>query len=59
MVEIRYRQKNLTEEEKMRIVTDYNAGMKMRDICNFYAVSRVTVYRVLRTIVKEKEDNGS
>ncbi len=55
-MEIRYRRKNLTPEEKVRIATDYNAGMPTRDICNRYSVSRMTIYRTLKAMAKKEED---
>ena len=54
-MEVNYRQKRLTEEEKIRIVTDYNAGMKIPDIMQRYGVSSVmTIYRTLKTMANRK-----
>lgn len=55
-MEIKYRQKNLTSEEKVQIVTDYNAGIPVSEICKRYEISHMTVYRTLKTMV-EKEDS--
>lgn len=58
-MEIRYRQKNLTMDEKVRIVTDYNAGMSLADIMKRYEISQNTIYRTLRSMAKKGDDNGS
>jgi transposase len=56
---IEYRMKYLTPEQEVAIVTDYNAGMKVTDIQKRHGISRVTIYNVLKRVVKkggEKED---
>lgn len=54
-MEIKYRRrKNLTVEEKVAIVTDYNADMSIADIKARYSVDRDTIYRILRTMAKSE-----
>lgn len=55
-MEVNYRQKKLSIEDKINIVTDYNAGMKMKDIAARYKVSVNTIYRTLRTMVKKAQE---
>ena len=42
-------------DHKLQIVTDYNAGLTIKEICKRYKISHMTVYRALKTIVETEE----
>ena len=44
-------------EQKVSLVTDYNAGMALNDIMEKYAISRGTLYKVLKTLAKKAEED--
>lgn len=53
-MEINYRIRNkLSDEDKLRLVTDYNAGMKLADLVARYEVSTNTIYRILKAMAKK------
>lgn len=47
-MEINMRYKRLTEEDRVKIVNDYNARMPIKDIMSKYKVARRTIYRTLK-----------
>jgi transposase len=51
------RQRRLTMEEKVAIVTDYRAGIPTPDIMKKHNVSRTTIYRALHTVVQKEGAN--
>lgn len=55
-MEVNYRQKKLSDKDKIGIVNDYNTGMKIADIVARYGVSANTVYRTLRAMVKKAKE---
>ncbi len=57
-MEIKWRAKNVDKETALRIVTDYNAGMKIRLICERYAITKTTLYAVLKRIANEISDKN-
>lgn len=59
MTDIKYRQRNLTPEQKVAIVTDYNAHMLVVDIIARHHIGRSTLYRVLKDMVQKEEQNVS
>lgn len=46
-MDIKYR-KELKRDQLLRVVTDYNAGLSIKDITKRYAISRQTLYRWLK-----------
>jgi Mor family transcriptional regulator len=47
-MKIKYRKKTLTLDEQINLISDYNAGMPVKEIEARYGVSRTTIYNVLR-----------
>lgn len=58
MMEIKRRQKRLTPEEKLRVVTDYNGGIAMPIIMVKYGIkSRKTIYNILNSVIKQNNEH--
>lgn len=49
----KFRRKIVTPEMEQGIVTDYNEGMKTKDIFEKHGISRRTLYLILRRYLKE------
>ena len=54
-MKIEYRNKQLPINEVIYLVTDYNSGMKVKDIMKKYDVSRTTIYNLLKRQVTKEE----
>lgn len=52
---INYRVTPLNIEQEVAIVTDYNAGMPIAEIMEKHEISKMTLYRVLKRVVKRSE----
>jgi Mor family transcriptional regulator len=48
---IKYRRRKVTPDIELRLITDYNSGMPVKDIMERYKISRDTIYRILRKFV--------
>ena len=52
------RARALTDEEEANLVTDFNAGVSMRDLSTKYVVGRMTVSRCLNRAGIPKQSRG-
>jgi uncharacterized protein YjcR len=50
-MKLEYRNKPLTKDQKVKLVTDYAANMKVKDIMAKYDISRTTIYNILKTVI--------
>lgn len=53
-MEIKYRNKRITLEERVEIVKDYNKGLPIAKIMEKYSTSMATIYRVLGAMAKKE-----
>ena len=54
-MKVEYRNKRLPINEQIYLVTDYNAGIKIKDLMEKYGVSKGTIYNILKKQVTETE----
>lgn len=47
-MEIKYRRQGMPIETKIKIVTDYNANMPIKNIMAKYSTTRTTIYNILK-----------
>ncbi len=52
-MKIQYRKKRLTTAERVKIATDYNAGILVKDIAAKYGITPEAVYYTLKKLAKE------
>ena len=52
---INYRKKRLTPEQKVQLVSDYNAGLPILTLTERFSIHRTTLYRILREPLENYE----
>ena len=50
-MKLEYRNKPLTQDQKVKLVTDYASGMPIKDMMTKYGVSRQTIYNILKKVI--------
>lgn len=51
MIIIKMRNRKLTADEQIAILSDYKAGIKIKDIIEKFNISKPTLYRILKQYV--------
>ena len=54
-MEITYRRKRLTPEQKVQLVSDYIAGIAIQTLLDRFGVSKATLYRILKEPIEKYE----
>ena len=54
-MKIEYRRKRLTPEQKVQLVSDYNAGIAISNLLDRFGISKATLYRILKEPLEKYE----